>query len=89
MDDTLQIIGDNKYGQLSTPPSELPFSSKLIEIKIKEKVKALHAMSESFIVQGQFDKLYTWGWNEHGNLGLGDIKDRFEPTEIPLEINPG
>lgn len=26
------------------------------------------------------DKVYTWGWNEHGNLATGDINNRCEPT---------
>ena len=26
--------------------------------------------------------LYGWGWNEHGNLGLGDRNNRHEPTKI-------
>ena len=38
-------------------------------------------MAESFIVKYS-DYLYTWGWNEHGNLGLGDKKDRFIPTKV-------
>jgi alpha-tubulin suppressor-like RCC1 family protein len=28
-------------------------------------------MSESFLVKVD-DELYGWGWNEHGNLGVGD-----------------
>ena len=33
------------------------------------------------------DKIWTWGWNEHGNLGLrdDDVQDRWTPVEILLE----
>ncbi|KAH8084592.1 regulator of chromosome condensation 1/beta-lactamase-inhibitor protein II [Filobasidium floriforme] len=33
------------------------------------------------------DKIWTWGWNEHGNLGLSDddVQDRWTPVEILLE----
>lgn len=27
-------------------------------------------------------RLIVWGWNEHGNLGLGDLEDRYEPLEV-------
>jgi len=25
------------------------------------------------------DKVYSWGWNEHGNLGTDDKCNRFQP----------
>ena len=34
-------------------------------------------------------KLYTWGWNEHGNLGVGDRKDRSAPSLVNLKIELG
>lgn len=27
--------------------------------------------------------LYAWGMNEHGQLGLGDVKPRFRPEQAP------
>ena len=43
-------------------------------------------MSESFILHivenDQSESLYTWGWNEHGNLGHGDKVDRHKPERI-------
>ena len=36
-------------------------------------------------VQKPQKQLYSWGWNEHGNLGLGDKVDRHEPTLVPLD----
>ena len=32
-------------------------------------------------------KAWVWGWNEHGNLGLGDVQDRWTPTGISLDPN--
>lgn len=37
-------------------------------------------MSESFIAVLDDDSLWSWGWNEHGNLSLGDTIDRKVPT---------
>ena len=28
-------------------------------------------------------KVYAWGWNGFGQLGLGDLKSRSSPTAIP------
>ncbi len=28
------------------------------------------------------DGIYAWGWNEHGNLGLGGRKD----CEVPMKV---
>ena len=48
----------------------------------------VHCMAESFIAvvsnQGE-EELYSWGWNEHGNLGLGDKVDRAELTKVPFD----
>jgi alpha-tubulin suppressor-like RCC1 family protein len=38
-------------------------------------------MAESFIVESE-GRLYSWGWNEHGNLALEDKIDRDVPTMI-------
>lgn len=29
-------------------------------------------------------RLYAWGWNEHGQLGVGDTLDRLHPTLVAL-----
>jgi secretion-regulating guanine nucleotide exchange factor len=49
-------------------------------------------MSESFaclVKVGEELKLFTWGWNEHGNLGLGDREDRSTPSPVNLKIGVG
>lgn len=28
--------------------------------------------------------IYSWGWNEHGNLGQNDTKNRSYPQELAL-----
>ena len=46
-------------------------------------------MAESFLAEVAADQevleLYSWGWNEHGNLALGDKVDRTEPTLVPFD----
>lgn len=46
-------------------------------LDFKEKIDTFHCLAESFIiVENNKNDLYTWGWNEHGNLALGDKIDR-------------
>ena len=55
-------------------------------------IKGIHCMAESFLAVTEKDQkkeLYTWGWNEHGNLGLGDKLDRHRPTLVPFSIDEG
>ena len=47
-------------------------------------MRKIYAKSEAYIVETEDDKLYSWGWNEHGNLGLGDKLDRNKPCMIDV-----
>jgi protein ATS1 len=74
--------GRSDRGQL--PPSNLPAISRL------------SAGSEHFIALSQNQKVYTWGWNEHGNCGLSTLEDvtfvheiPFAKEEIPMYVAAG
>lgn len=32
-------------------------------------------------------ELWAWGWNEHGNLGMGDVHDVWSPTRVRASSN--
>lgn len=32
-------------------------------------------------------QIYTWGWNEHGNCGNGNVKNVFYPESINFRCN--
>lgn len=34
------------------------------------------------------NRLWTWGWNEHGNLNLGHDENMYEPVEIKPLLDP-
>ena len=34
------------------------------------------------MIQKNDGNIIVWGYNEHGQLGLGDNKNRFEPTNM-------
>jgi protein ATS1 len=74
--------GRSDRGQF--PPTGLPLISQLA------------AGSEHFIALSRENKVYTWGWNEHGNCGTQDQKDvtflneiSFPDGETPIYVAAG
>ena len=74
--------GRNDRGQF--PPESLP------------PIKQLAAGSEHFIALSKDDRVYAWGWNEHGNCGKEDRTDVtdvhelvFPDDEIPTYVAAG
>jgi alpha-tubulin suppressor-like RCC1 family protein len=47
------------------------------------RVKAIAAGEGYSLALTESGEMYTWGWNEHGRLGLGDTDDRLTPTMVP------
>ena len=55
------------------------------EVHFKESIKpikSIHGGVSHTICITHDDKIYTWGDNEDGQLGLGDKKNRSEPSKI-------
>ncbi|ORX40708.1 regulator of chromosome condensation 1/beta-lactamase-inhibitor protein II [Kockovaella imperatae] len=76
--------GSNNHGQLLRPTEA---DSQLIPFP--KEVDTFVCGSEHLLVlcPGNVDEneLWTGGWNEHGNLGLGDLEDRNRLVKVPLE----
>ena len=77
------IWGSNWNGQLGlgdkldyVTPHEIIFNNNI--------VKSINCGSMRNIIVTQTDKIYGWGRNEYGQLGLGDTGTRYVPTEIFL-----
>ncbi|CAI2384363.1 unnamed protein product [Moneuplotes crassus] len=43
-------------------------------------------LNESFFVVTEKNEVYGWGWNEHGNLGVGTLEDESTPTLITPNV---
>jgi protein ATS1 len=66
-------------------PEIFDYKSTSIEIACGSEhilVLSRHNMGEDRFVQHQVVKLWGWGWNEHGNLGIGNTDDTFLPLKI-------
>jgi alpha-tubulin suppressor-like RCC1 family protein len=59
------------------------FSSQAKPITFPEKIIAIAAGMHYSLALTVSGKVYTWGWNGFGQLGLGDLKSRNTPTRIP------
>ncbi|KAF7809182.1 ultraviolet-B receptor UVR8 isoform X1 [Senna tora] len=93
------MVGGNHLGVLTDPknlnPAKQP-SENLRETNM-EKVPGLDGIKISDIAAGaehsalvtENREIKTWGWGEHGQLGLGDTSDQMSPHTVSLgcELN--
>ena len=49
------------------------------------EVKRLVTGTEHVLAEAADGRLYAGGWNEHGNLGLGDEVDRVRMTGVEVD----
>ncbi|XP_055917296.1 secretion-regulating guanine nucleotide exchange factor [Eupeodes corollae] len=79
------LWGRNCYGQLGKAACDTIRTP--VELNLPDGVvpKKLHLGSEHGLVCSTDGKVYTWGWNEHGNCGNGSSDNLFTPTLVPLK----
>ncbi len=79
--------GSNHFGQVGLSQADQQnnqgFSTKPKPITFPEKISAIAAGMHYSLALSATGKVYAWGWNGFGQLGLGDLKSRNAPTLIP------
>ncbi|RDY05215.1 Ultraviolet-B receptor UVR8, partial [Mucuna pruriens] len=88
-DGEVYMLGGDHHGVLSdlqniSPAKHLPVDLREINL---EKVPGLDGMKITDIATGAEHSngdIKTWGWGEHGQLGLGDTCDRVSPVTVGL-----
>ena len=79
--------GSNHFGQVSLNQNGQQLSQTFIVkpklIAFPEKVTMIAAGMHYSLALSVSGKVYAWGWNGFGQLGLGDLKSRNTPTCIP------
>ena len=79
--------GSNHFGQVglsqTAQQNNHGFSAKPKLIAFPEKIIAIAAGMHYSLALTASGKVYAWGWNGFGQLGLGDLKSRNTPTLIP------
>ncbi|WVO12484.1 hypothetical protein L204_100084 [Cryptococcus depauperatus] len=77
--------GSNTHSQLLRDDTA---QTSRVEMPAGWEVERIVAGSEHLLVlarKGEEVQLFTGGWNEHGNLALGDQRDRAALTQVDLE----
>ncbi|XP_062547365.1 secretion-regulating guanine nucleotide exchange factor [Armigeres subalbatus] len=78
-DGRVYLWGRNNYGQLGVAVNGDHNSPKALDVEgkvIKFCLGSQHGIASTR------ESLYTWGWNEHGNCGLGSVENVTSPTRI-------
>lgn len=71
-------LGLGHYTAMSSPQEITSLGMDIIIIECGSNSVHSIAVSKS-------GKCYTWGLNNHGQLGLGDFMNRCSPSELPLQ----
>jgi len=77
----IYATGSNSKSQLASEPSES--ASHEIQAPRDSQFLGIACGSEHVLIHvriGQASQVWGWGWNEHGNLGLGHTDDVATPT---------
>ena len=77
--------GKNEAGQLGRPSGEPGFAPVGLQLddKLLERITcgSEHTLTVLNRVGGP-GEVWGWGWNEHGNLGMGDTSNVLTPTRL-------
>jgi alpha-tubulin suppressor-like RCC1 family protein len=78
------LFGRNNYGQLGRgSASAFEWSPQQPALPSDFQLVQVECGSEHTLLLSPNGSVWAFGWNEHGQLGLGDEHDRHEPTLIP------
>ncbi|KAH6798171.1 Regulator of chromosome condensation family protein [Perilla frutescens var. hirtella] len=88
-DGRVHAFGGNQFGQLGlgTHPNQCEIAPRLVDASVLEGKKARIASSGArhSAILTEDGKIFCWGWNKYGQLGLGDAMDRNTPAEVTLK----
>ncbi|MCL7033732.1 hypothetical protein MKW94_018593 [Papaver nudicaule] len=80
-------FGGNQFGQLGTGADTAEILPKLLDAPSieNENAKLVSCGARHSAIMTDDGKVFCWGWNKYGQLGLGDVIDRNVPSEVPLD----
>lgn len=80
-DGSLWVLGDNEFGQLGLGYTGGEINGEPIRLGTDTWKYVCAGSTYSFGIKSD-GTLWSWGYNNQGQLGLGDTDNRNEPTEI-------
>ncbi|VFQ80398.1 unnamed protein product [Cuscuta campestris] len=86
-DGDVYAFGGNQFGQLGTGGDQAETLPRLIDAPSLENVnaKVVSCGARHSAIVTDDSKVFCWGWNKYGQLGLGDVIDRKIPTQVPMD----
>lgn len=82
LDGTVYTWGGGKNGRLGHGDEKIRLHPGCIEQLLSQKAVAVTAGYHNNLVLTEKGDVWSWGWGAHGQLGLGDTRDREIPTII-------
>ncbi|XP_076882356.1 ultraviolet-B receptor UVR8-like [Bidens hawaiensis] len=85
-DGDVYAFGGNQFGQLGTGTDQAETLPRLLDAPSLEnenaRIVSCGARHSAVVTDG---KVFCWGWNKYGQLGLGDVIDRNIPSQVALD----
>ncbi|KAJ0855699.1 putative regulator of chromosome condensation 1/beta-lactamase-inhibitor protein II [Helianthus annuus] len=85
-DGAVYAFGGNQFGQLGTGTDHAETLPRLLDDPSLEnehaRVVSCGARHSAIVTD---EKVFCWGWNKYGQLGLGDVVDRNVPSQVELD----
>ncbi|KAF3433649.1 hypothetical protein FNV43_RR24752 [Rhamnella rubrinervis] len=86
-DGDVYAFGGNQFGQLGTGADQAETLPRLLDSPSLEdthaKIVSCGARHSAIVTAD--GKVFCWGWNKYGQLGLGDVIDRNIPSQVVIE----
>ncbi|XP_028776173.1 ultraviolet-B receptor UVR8 [Neltuma alba] len=86
-DGDVYAFGGNQFGQLGTGDDQAETIPRLLDSPSLENqhAKTVSSGARHTAVVTEEGKVFCWGWNKYGQLGLGDVIDRNIPSQVTIE----
>lgn len=78
--------GDNDNGQLAQDPNSVDFQARPTVVSGLSKISEIAAGKDHAIALKRNGKLFAWGQNFSGQLGLGTNDDIFTPSPVDTKV---
>lgn len=88
-DGTVYAWGNNRYGQLGNGAgfsSEAAYNATPAKVELPEKIKSVAAGARNSFALTENGDVYSWGSNQHGQLGTGGETGRQEVEGTPVKL---
>ncbi|GAB4831843.1 hypothetical protein Ancab_005857 [Ancistrocladus abbreviatus] len=86
-DGAIYAFGGNQFGQLGTGSDQAETLPRLLDAPGVENVhpKVVSCGARHSAIVTDDGRVFCWGWNKYGQLGLGDAIDRNVPSQVNMD----